>query len=565
MNREAYRYQDLFSAVLWAFRGHMRTLSHTLFWVVVGALIPIGFSLLTGYLVATFQEGMLAGQSDFSPEAVLNFLFAGPILLLLALAAVSSLSTYKAGKGRSLLGRRLLFKLRRLSLEETTRQSGGRATVRLPERQILVLHQTPATAARLLESVIIRPTIALVYVVASLTVFFLLDVAMGIAASIALLGLALICLGFQSWQSVVKGVELPQSSIQNGASGVLFKSVLWIYTMAMLLLLSWYAERMLLAGDMTLSHVVVTAGLVLTIYLPIGTRYDLYRLVPTILSAPSMATSGGFMPAIHLLDTERKIEGRPKAVPIVVSEGRIKLKNITWHTDTRVILRNISLNIAPQQITAFVGPRDAGTSQLVRWIANAEEAESGRVWIDGKLLNTSQRTSFQSQISFVPEVPFFFEGSILDNLRCACPEISMKEVIEICDATFLLGYIESLDAGFATRIGRGGIQPSREELCRLALTRAILKRPKILLLDRPLKYLGPASEAAFMNTIQRMRGLMTIIIAEEQIERLRIADQAYLFRHGRLVDQGTPAMLMRRRPVINDPASLRLKYCASPF
>jgi len=146
--------------------------------------------------------------------------------------------------------------------------------------------------------------------------------------------------------------------------------------------------------------------------------------------------------------------------------------------------------------------------------------------------------------SVVPQRPLLFPGTIADNLRLARPEASDEELLAACEAAGLLGFIQRLENGLQTRLGRRRAHLSGGEAQRLAIARALLLRSKILLLDEPTSSLDARSQTAIMDTLARLKAQMTVVVAGHRLEVLRQADRLVILHQGRFVEQGPPSELL---------------------
>jgi ABC-type multidrug transport system fused ATPase/permease subunit len=141
--------------------------------------------------------------------------------------------------------------------------------------------------------------------------------------------------------------------------------------------------------------------------------------------------------------------------------------------------------IEANAITAIVGKSGSGKSTLLKLISRLYEASEGQILVDGKEIRDFKLESLRSQIAVVPQNPIIFTGTILENIQIARPDASSVEVDEACRQSDLTRFISMLEKGYGTRVGQGGVIPSGGEIQRIAIARALLKKPKIMLLDEP--------------------------------------------------------------------------------
>jgi len=289
-------------------------------------------------------------------------------------------------------------------------------------------------------------------------------------------------------------------------------------------------------GEMTVGQLVSFAGLLVFAYAPFR-RF-----------AGAMGASRKILMSLEhvqeLMDLPAGPIELPGARPLAATEGRVELRNVSFAYDSKPVLRNVRLLIPPCSLTAITGPSGAGKSTLLRLINRLYDSFDGQVLVDGNDVREFTVASLRSTVVLVPQRPVFFTGSIADNLRLARPEASDEELLAICEAADLAGLVRCLEAGLQTRLGQGGSQLSGGEAQRLAIARALLVRPRVLLLDEPTAALDLRCQAAIMDTLGRLKAQMTIVVAGHRIEALRQADCLVILDQGRIIEQGPPAKVL---------------------
>jgi len=235
---------------------------------------------------------------------------------------------------------------------------------------------------------------------------------------------------------------------------------------------------------------------------------------------------------------------RPDARPLVVTEGRIELRNISFTYNSERVLRDARLIIEPRRVTALAGRSGSGKTTLLRLINRLYDPQEGAVLIDGADVREFAVASLRSAVVLVPQRPVIFTGTIADNLRLARPEAEDSELLAACDAVDMWEFVKRQKDGLQTRVGRRGIQLSGGEAQRLAIARAVLMRSKILLLDEPTSSLDVRSQMTIMDTLARLKSQMTIVVAGHRVEVLSQADRLVILDRGHFVEEGPPAELL---------------------
>jgi len=168
------------------------------------------------------------------------------------------------------------------------------------------------------------------------------------------------------------------------------------------------------------------------------------------------------------------------------------------------VLRNVTIEIHPNQTVALCGPSGSGKSTILNLILRFYDPTAGRVTLDGIDLRSIQRDSLRSHFALVQQETFLFNDSILDNIRYGHPEATMEQVIAAAKAANAHGFITALTHGYETKVGERGVRLSGGQKQRISIARAFLANPPILLLDEPTSSVEPDSEAAIIAALDRL-------------------------------------------------------------
>jgi ABC-type multidrug transport system fused ATPase/permease subunit len=301
--------------------------------------------------------------------------------------------------------------------------------------------------------------------------------------------------------------------------------------------LAWGLGGMrVLDGRMTTGELVAFTGLLA------------FAFAPFRRFAGAMGTSRRILTSLarvqQLLTLPTGPAERPDAKPLVVGEGHLELRDLTFAYATHPVLKIPQLVIPSRCITALAGRSGSGKTTLLRLINRLHDPQSGQVLIDGVDVREFTVSSLRCAVVLVPQRPMVFSGSIAQNLRLAKPDAEDAELLAACEATDLLQFVQRLQDGVRTRLGRRGLQLSGGEAQRLAIARAVLMRSKVLLLDEPTSSLDVLSQATIMDTLERLKSQMTIVVAGHRLEALRQADHMIVLDQGQIVEQGDPETLL---------------------
>lgn len=206
-------------------------------------------------------------------------------------------------------------------------------------------------------------------------------------------------------------------------------------------------------------------------------------------------------------------------------------------TKERYALKNVSLQIPANSMTAIIGRSGAGKSTLIDIMMGLLKPESGQVLIDGVPLTDRNLLNFRSSISYVPQDPFLFNGTIRDNLLMVQPDASDAELQSALEFSSAAQFVNALPDGLDTHIGDRGVKLSGGERQRLVLARAILKRPSILVLDEATSALDSENERKIQEAIEQINGSMTIIVIAHRLSTISNADQVIVVDDGQIIRQ----------------------------
>lgn len=230
-----------------------------------------------------------------------------------------------------------------------------------------------------------------------------------------------------------------------------------------------------------------------------------------------------------------------KQAAFYLQEG-ITCRDVNYrYDDTSSVyaLRDISIHIPANRMTAIVGKSGAGKSTLVDMVMGMIQPEQGEVLADGvSLRNEKQLLSLRSSIGYVAQDPFLFHESIRDNMKLVAPDASDEELWEALRFSASENFVRSLPQGLDTVIGDRGIRLSGGERQRIVLARTILKRPAILVLDEATSALDSENERLIQNALEQLKGKMTIIIIAHRLSTIRNADQVIVMEQGQVIQQG---------------------------
>ena len=232
-------------------------------------------------------------------------------------------------------------------------------------------------------------------------------------------------------------------------------------------------------------------------------------------------------------------------------KGNVTFKNVSFKYTKKenLTLDNLSLNIKTNQKTAIVGRSGNGKTTIFNLLLRYFDVTSGEVLIDGVDIKDLTEESLRKTISCVRQNPFLFNMSIFENFKIVKPDITLKEVKEVCKRAYIDEYIESLPKKYNTIIGEGGINLSGGQKQRLAIARTLLLDTKIILFDEATSALDNESQKYIKMTIDDLTKDHTIIIIAHRLSTIIDADEILVIENGKLESKGTHKELLKKSKV----------------
>jgi ATP-binding cassette, subfamily B, bacterial len=290
--------------------------------------------------------------------------------------------------------------------------------------------------------------------------------------------------------------------------------------------------RMVLDGTLTLGELTLFVLYLTYFFAPIQQLVQLYNTYQQGQAAIAKLR--------EVLSTEPTVAEAPDAVDLPPVRGDIELAGVTFgYEPTTPVLRDVSLHIRPGETVAFVGATGAGKSTIAKLVTRFHDPWGGVVRIDGHDLRDVTLRSLRSQLGVVPQEPFLFHGSLRDNITFARPEATEAEVAEAVEAVGLSDLVSRLPEGLDTPCHERGAVFSSGERQLLALARAFVARPRVLVLDEATSNLDLRSEATIERALDRLLEGRTAILIAHRLATAQRAHRIAVVDEGELVEVGT--------------------------
>jgi ATP-binding cassette, subfamily B, bacterial len=248
----------------------------------------------------------------------------------------------------------------------------------------------------------------------------------------------------------------------------------------------------------------------------------------------------------ELVETPPSVDEVENAIVLPTIEGRITFENVSFgYLPGKLVLHDINLEIAPGESVAFVGPTGAGKSTMAKLANRFYDPTEGRVLVDGIDIRSVTLRSLRSQLGVVPQEAFLFAGSIRTNLGFGRTGITEEDIEEAIDVVGLRELVERLPQGLDTEVHERGQTLAAGERQLLALARAFLARPRVLILDEATSSLDLRSETVIEHALDRLLEGRSAILIAHRLTTAQRADRIVVIDHGGIVEMGTPGDLLR--------------------
>ena len=245
-----------------------------------------------------------------------------------------------------------------------------------------------------------------------------------------------------------------------------------------------------------------------------------------------------------LLDTEPQVV-QTKSEPVSNLAGAVELRNVSFHyKEGEVVFDNFSFGVAPGETVALVGHTGCGKSSITKLVARFYEFQKGEILVDGRDIRSLDLASYRSHLGFVTQVPFLFNGSVLDNIRYGRSDANDEEVTAAARRVGDGDWIATLPDGLATRVEERGRNLSLGQRQLVALARVLLKGPEIVILDEATASVDPLTEALIQEGLDELLRDRTAIVIAHRLSTIKQADRIVVLRTGRIIEEGSHEQLL---------------------
>ena len=316
--------------------------------------------------------------------------------------------------------------------------------------------------------------------------------------------------------------------------------------------LIWYGGYQVMSGVTTPGELAAFFLYALIVAGPIGTFVRLYTQI--------QEASGAIRRVYEILDTAPAIDNPENPIFLENITGRIQFENVSFgYRQEFEILHNISFDVRPGQTVALVGPSGAGKSTVIKLLHRFFDASQGSIRLDEHDIRSLDRKSFLNQIALVPQETLLFGGTVKENILYGKLDATDQELEDAAKKANAHDFIEDLENGYETIVGEKGAKLSGGERQRIAIARAILKNPKILVLDEATSSLDNCSEALIQEAVEKLMEGRTTFIVAHRLSTIHKADQIIVLEKGRVVETGQHEELMNNKNLYYNLYKLKMQ------
>jgi len=317
-------------------------------------------------------------------------------------------------------------------------------------------------------------------------------------------------------------------------------------------LVLFYGGRLVIQGDLTLGELVA-----FTTYL--GQLVRPIQLIGRVIPVLAIAASAGER-VFAILDEKPEVADRPGAFPLPRIQGHVRFENVSFgYQNGSTVLKDVSFEAQPGQVIALLGATGAGKSTVINMVTRFYEPTRGRVLVDGYDIGEVRLKSLRDQIGIVLQDTILFAATIGENIAFGRPETPQEAIIQAARDAQAHDFIMATSQGYATRVGERGMTLSGGQKQRLAIARALLTDPRILILDDATSSVDTQTERKIQLALERlMEGRTTFVIAH-RLSTVRRADVILVMEKGVVVAQGTHETLLRTSPLYQEIYRLQLR------
>lgn len=317
-----------------------------------------------------------------------------------------------------------------------------------------------------------------------------------------------------------------------------FPAIRFVAAMGTVLVLGVGAV-MVVGGSLTLGTLVAFLAYITSFYEPLNRLTEVDNVFQEAIAAGDRI--------FELLDQTAEIQDAPGATALPRLQGEVHFDDVHFRYGSGdEVLQDVTFQMAPGEMVALVGPSGAGKTSIANLLCRFYDPIHGKVTVDGYDLRTVELNSLRSQVAVVLQDTFLFNSTIRDNLLFGKPDASEEELVAAAKAAHAHAFVAALPDGYDTTIGERGVKLSGGQKQRLALARAILADPRILILDEATSSVDAEAEYLIQQALEAVLADRTALVIAHRLSTIRNADKIIALEEGRIVEIGDHRELLER-------------------
>lgn len=328
-----------------------------------------------------------------------------------------------------------------------------------------------------------------------------------------------------------------QANVRSAKASSLLTPLVEFFFLLAIVVVLWYGGREVIQDKLTIGELIAFFGYIAMTTAPITRMTQQFSLFQQSFAAADRV--------FEILDQESEIKDAPDAVEVPGIKGGVVFEGVSFaYPKGEIVLSDINLQVRPGEIVALVGPSGAGKTSLVNLIPRFYDPIAGSIYIDGHDVRKIQLASLREQIGLVPQDPILFGVSIRENISYGRIGATEEEVIAAARAANAHDFIMKFPNGYDTVLGERGLSVSGGERQRIAVARALLRNPGILILDEATSALDVGSEQLVQEALERLMKGRTAFIIAHRLSTIQFAHRIVVLDKGRIIEEGTHNELM---------------------
>jgi ABC-type multidrug transport system fused ATPase/permease subunit len=300
----------------------------------------------------------------------------------------------------------------------------------------------------------------------------------------------------------------------------------------------WYGGLLVIRGQLTLGELVAFTAYLAQLAQPV-------RVMGLIMPVIAMAQAAGER-IFEILDAESEVREAPDAIQLPPVSGHVRFESVSFaYFGRHQVLRNVTFEALPGQVVALLGATGSGKSTIINLVPRFYDSTKGRITIDGQDIRQVTLSSLRDQIGIVLQETMLFATTVRENIAFGRPDASEEEIVAAAQAAQAHSFIMEMPDGYDTRVGERGVTLSGGQKQRIAIARALLKDPRILILDDATSSVDTETEQLIQVALERLMRDRTSFVIAQRLSTVRMAGLILVLDKGRIVARGTHEELLR--------------------